>query len=63
MDIDEDDLALDVIRRTCILMDLESEPRMYLKLENGVEVGGMDTMGDYVARYVLALSSNYLYFI
>ena len=46
----DEDSADDVIRRTCLAMGRDCEPRMYLKLESGVEIGGEDKIGDYIKR-------------
>ena len=48
VEVSEDDLVSDIIRRVCVLMTIESEPRMYLRLENGFESGGNDVATQYL---------------
>ena len=43
-----DDLASDIIRRVCILMEIQSERRMYLKLENSCEISAEDSLEDFI---------------
>ena len=48
VEVSDDDLVSDIIRRVCVLMTIESEPRMYLRLENGFESGGNDVATQYL---------------
>lgn len=48
IEIDQDDTASDVIRRVCNLFCVETDPRMYIRLSNGVEVAEGDIMSQFV---------------
>lgn len=50
VEVEPELLACDLIKRVCVLMNIQSEPRMYLRLPDGSEVGGEDVVGSFV-RY------------
>ncbi len=43
--METDVLVCDLIRRICVLMGVEEEPRMYLRMQDGTELGQYDVLG------------------
>ena len=50
VEVEPELLACDLIKRVCVLMNIQSEPRMFLRLPDSSEVGGDDVVGSFV-RY------------
>ena len=48
VEVEPELLACDLIKRVCVLMNIQSEPRMYLRLPDNSEVGGEDVVGSFV---------------
>ena len=48
VEVESELLACDLIKRVCVLMNIQSEPRMYLRLPDSSEVGGEDVVGSFV---------------
>lgn len=49
-DVRPEDSAWSVIERTCVAMEQPAERRMYLRLEDGTELGDDDVIGEYIKR-------------
>ena len=48
VEVEPELLTCDLIKRVCVLMNIQSEPRMYLRLPDSSEVGGEDVLGSFV---------------